>query len=788
MLAFTDVVFPVAGVTDFAGELTTGIGARFCRKMRYTNFYQGEIRWELIDDGKFRFYTTSTASDETIKQYIATEGGWTVLPAVLDIFARHRWVGAQEVMESATLFLGTLDLFEACVGKWLGKAPPVNERLGQEARLALVGFNDSYTKGASTTTTLAPASMDAADMPEKPTLAFFAEKRQDLKAFHASKPRGRLMVSTIIHKALDFGLKHSLYLAGERARKKRDQQTVTTGRRFSRLLEAASNVTENQVAQKALELLCGSKRWDALPLADRNFKMRTLAFRMLTREIACITIVLVVPHDNCPFLLFRCALEGTEEDQQYLLDLCHCLREDFTEYWLSKYPGDAFKSTESKTLLAIIAEWLRCESTSSECGHSYWQAVCRARSLQVVADSFESVSATSFLKQVKRLSCCDKVTEAPKPLGRKRKQESQKVKKKRASNKAVRKTRNTKQPRSKRKKCERYQQPTVRYGGWGPYRLYLHENKLKGVKGPMQFKGRALAYHAMKGTPAFLKLQLRAQALTHKRATQVSHPSSSCNADSASPNSASSNAQRVEPTPKEESPISFAVVTKNITGNLLNVSHGKTPLSARTSVRRLVRQAGGVCRNNQRSLDLKLEEWVAKETSTLTHGVFSRSVRVSGVSVQPGPVGVTSVRWRMPTISVAKALIQGAKEPGTTCFKSALTEEELNCSVHGLLQKRWTRRHQMYKCKQQKPLGKVLPTKLRASLGRRLGMCLCKQPELLLFRSSFIAVLRALYKKGPDNLYKALMEANCGVLRLQWARPDAHPPVLTQVDAQGAND
>ena len=416
-------MLPMETVTDLNNAVSKGVSSRMAQRVRYLSFFQSEIRWELCN-GQFLFYTSSTESDDEVRKHIEKEAPLIVLPQQLNLFARHRWCGAQEVFESASLFLGTLNLGEHCLAQWLGNQPPVSHPL-REALAQLSGHDDQFAKRrrAAHDAAIVPVegAHDDAPMPSNPTSAFFQAKRMDLESFSKSQPRGHLLIKLLVNRGLDKGLRRKLFIAGDRWQKARDQQTSTGGGRAYRVVEAAQNTTEKRATQRALELACNAAEWGALPAADKTLANRAYALRKLTRQVGAIVVILKVPHENTPFLLFNVALAGTEDAQLSFPSICECCQCDFTNYWLSAYPGERFNSKESKLLLSAIADRIRTESTSSECGHSYWQAVCRSRSLQCQIDSFEPVSAASFFRQNRRPMLAAEVEAEPKPAGRKKK-------------------------------------------------------------------------------------------------------------------------------------------------------------------------------------------------------------------------------------------------------------------------------------------------------------------------------------------------------------------------------
>ena len=111
LIAFVDVVLPLDSVLDSHGDIKPGASARMVQRAKYTRMFAEDISDEI----HFKYYTMSTWTDSHIREYVRKEAPLILLPRALDLFPRHRWTGAQEVLAATTLLYGTHGLLQRCV-------------------------------------------------------------------------------------------------------------------------------------------------------------------------------------------------------------------------------------------------------------------------------------------------------------------------------------------------------------------------------------------------------------------------------------------------------------------------------------------------------------------------------------------------------------------------------------------------------------------------------------------------------------------------------------------------
>ena len=772
LTAFLDVVLPLESVVDPTGILRPGVGARLVQRTRMFAFFGESVE----SPDKFRFFTDMPDPEE-IKKYVKKEGAEIVLGHLTNVFARHRWIGGQEVGEGVGLFAGTHDLARQCIPKWLGKTSAPSGKKTVEPELTAVS---GYASDDDIPAALVPCDVGPLEtgvekdepIPANASADFYAEKKQmalDLVSYNC---RAMLLIFVIVNAYMNRGLRTKLYISGERFDHDNDKRAIHDGHKRYRITEAASNRVETDAARAAVERLCNESIWNALPDEDKTLKHRALATMAITKQQGSIIINLKTRHDLFPHVLFNAAIYSSTEDQQRVANLCQCLRCDFAAYWLGEYPGEQFSKEESIVPLHSMAEDIRTEATNSENGHAYWQQACRLRSTCTNHDTLETVSSDSLFSQNRRFEAELAVTPESKLLGRKPKPECRKTRKQKKQSK----------PNAKpKKKVGRFGIVAARHGGWGPYRLFVRLNKREGIFGGEQFTGLKEKYAHFKTTPDFVAFARLARSMTHARAADATYTPTDvrgldhrlANVCPASRTSALAIKQVdacVGAAAHSDSSATALVALSGATSERLAtvVKHSSTS-AASTLIRSLVRKAGIESRRIKRVGDLALVDWTIKNTDAFKCEIFQNSVPVAGVEAKPsGTSALTRVLWKLPSAQLAAQMAKGMKEPRTEILKDDVSGAWRRLASHEVVRARWAARHKRWVHANVPHLGAVRPSKHMSSLSRQCGMCLCGMHGLVAFRSAFVGLLRRLFSKGADNRYKQSFERNSAVLRIDW--------------------
>ena len=761
-LSLLDTLIPMDDLVTSTGAMKPGASALLLQRQRHLAFFAGN---DMDDEETFTFYTRLQMTDENIYRYIHREGPLILLPKVLDRFARHRWNGAQEVFAMVAVFGGTKNLLKQCVPTWLGKKNTAMQ--SGEGQLVVHSGYRTQDVVNSRPQIVAIASGAPAQGPEvneaipaQPSPEFYKKMQDKTMTFAESSPGpGPIaIIACICNYHMDKGLRRKLYIAGEKWQKANDIATSKGEPRKYRICEIGSNAIETEAAKGSLCRLCFEDQWGALPRKHWTLNNRSLCTRALTRQVGAIVVNMKVPQEQSPFTMFE-GLTATDSRREQISKLCKCLHCDFAAYWLEHYPGENYSKPESMACLATMAEDIRCESCRSECGHSFWQCVCRARSLQTHFDSIQAVSASSLMRQNRLIELPFKVTPAPKRLGRPPLPAGQKKK---------RRTKTTGDATKKK----RHHKPVKLNGWWGPWRVWTSDNKRKGEFGKGQFEGRAVAYQATKGTAQFEDLVRRGHARAHAKltaATDVLAPEPTSVAGLAAASVHFGNREGHE-TAGEISQTAIVAIAANVHDTLVAYENNP-PNEIAAATRRLVRENNAKARAAQRLAETKHAEWLNEQNTVVQDEVFAVASAVNGVTAVASTPGISRVFWHVPAREMAEKILSGAGQPRTTSLDDGSVDDLLYGSTHYQLRSKWAARHTMYKHDEQEDQSKVRANKYRSSLGRQLGFCVCGDDtfDILLFRGSLLQVLRRLFdNKSKTNPEQQWVESNSSAMRLVW--------------------
>jgi hypothetical protein len=733
----------------------------------------------------FRFFTDMTDPVE-IEKYVKTEGADIVCDHMADIFARHRWLGGQEVGECVGLLAGTHDLARQCIPIWLGKTAS-SSRKTKKTEEEAVPVSSGYGSDDEPSAPLVPweleAPMDCCEkedpLPANASADFFEKKKQlalDLASYNS---RAFLLIFVIVNRYMNRGLRHKLYIAGERFDHDNDKQTAAGGARRYRITEAAHNGVEVDVARSAVGALCDPSVWDALSDEDKTLDHRVLATMCITKQQGSVIINLTTRHEMFPHLLFNAAIYLSYDDQQRVANLCQCLWCDFSAYWLNEHPGVKFSEEDSIISLVSMAEDIKTETTNSENAHAYWQQCCRLRSICTDPDALETVSCDSLFAQNRRYEAELPVTAEPKKLGRRPKPELRKTRKQKKKKKSTAK--------AKKPKVGRFGGCAARNGGWGAYRLFVKRNKKPGEFGPVQFEGLKEKYAVFKTTLEFPDFARIARSMTYARAADPNYiPLEVSSLGRPGADVACSKVQTLVPLTdrvvagealvvRSEPSTALMALGHATSQQLVAMGNGKKCMSrVATLIRSMVVKAGAESRGIKRAGDLALVDWTNKGTLALECEMFQNSVPVAGIEARPsGSSVLTRVLWKLPAAQLAEEIAKGMKEPRTEIVKDDVSQAWSRLNSHDVVRKRWASRHKMLVHDELPHLGPVRPSAHMSSLSRQCGMCLCGRRSLVLYRGAFLGVLKRLFVKSTDNPYKPFFETNAAVLRITWDLVDA---------------
>ena len=170
----------------------------------------------------------------------------------------------------------------------------------------------------------------------------------------------------------------------------------------------------------------------------------------------------------------------------------------------------------------------------------------------------------------------------------------------------------------------------------------------------------------------------------------------------------------------------------------------------------------------QAAADEQLLRWRDDKTNAFTHTALDGDNvrRAVGASAIPSAPHITKIHMSFPSSKRAKDIADALGDPKSGSMPDALpVSEGYRASVHADLRASFWMRSGMI---DEPPLGVVPASAHTTSVCRRLGICLCRRPELSLFRNAFLGLLKPWYRKHKDNQLKAVLEDAFGVVRIEW--------------------
>jgi hypothetical protein len=318
------------------------------------------------------------------------------------IIFRHRWTGASAVMNACTLVACTHDILHQVVTQWLRSA-----RAAPDAGNArLQGLCDDGVHSADEDEmqiVLAEPPMPAGAVPAKATFedwsAFNTRMKGDGRRWAESDPHPRLCILAVANTAVHSLMKALLFASGSGWERLADFRTACCGQpRKYRIAEALRQVHERRSALQCWHLLLDSSHWNLLTADDFTLSNRNLAYRLVSRLAAGLLLLFALPHSTFPFLIFELLIGFDSALLDRLEHEKDCMLDDFSYEHLEFYKN-LLDSQDSLLTLAVLAEFLRLDTSNIEVTHSVWQrevAVRHMGTFGVMETSIAGRDSSSF--------------------------------------------------------------------------------------------------------------------------------------------------------------------------------------------------------------------------------------------------------------------------------------------------------------------------------------------------------------------------------------------------------
>lgn len=266
----------------------------------------------------------------------------------------------------------------------------------------------------------------------------------------ATSPRPRLIIMSIILGPQLRLLLSYLEMAGVQWDEDQLFQQMQTGERKYRIVEAYTQGLTLKAFEDLRALLVDGTVWEVLG-GDLNRHHLTLAFRMISRVLGGLHMLLYDRHAGYPYKLFGIIQDPTLADE--IIADGHCRWCPFTAGFLAKHnTANKLQSDEARLALLAIAATARRDTSRIECRFASVRRMKLIKSLT----HLQSLEASSSLFVLRRQRVLEKASWAG---SQSRPPEES------AQNR----------PASKRPKVEGGGRRCSTHGGGGPYRAFMSE-------------------------------------------------------------------------------------------------------------------------------------------------------------------------------------------------------------------------------------------------------------------------------------------------------------------------
>ena len=722
-----------------------------------------------VDDDNF--------TDDDVIAFVREWTGIALVPKLLHYFPRHRWKGAQITLTMAYLWAGTHGLFDV-IRDWLQDESKPQPETAAPATADDGGYAsepdvEMDAKGAQVVNAADPAAPgQQLNLQTQETMHAEFNKQMKMSAVElaAAQPRVTFALMTLIGEPLDRLLNRKLFLSGEQWTKDNEIRAIETQRRGYRVVEMASNRHEHTCGRRLIALLNVASSYSVLRAGEVTQANRGLAFRLLSRALAALKLLLITSHSVGTPRLFHDVLGGHGDGDPSYAARPRCLRGRFADEYVEDHP-DLYGPDSVVTLMAMAIE-VPISTMRSEMGHADWQRIARIRSQSTHADTFTLVNATVLparQRKIEQVGLTAKRERVARGRPKKKKQRKTRAKK----DKRVRKRNHSMAAANKR--------------GSNAYNMFVRSEarKRKGSFGSGVFAGISAKYRALEPGDKEHLVQ-SAHAHTHARFHQAAEQLPSSSSAAAHPRAAHPRAVH-DDVAMSQNAIVPAVGQEELArrcqdGASIIVAACKRPYD---EGRKLIEK-----HHRDLARDIKDAQALREGKSAASLDALSLCMQhpVAGVSSDfgatrtnvrvPNIVSLDVVNARFPALGMAKNFAKAAGEPRTTTLEEDPDEagrRNSRSSLHLRLRQSWLDKSLMTTNDSLPRIGTLPQDEYEKMVCKSIGVHICDRPHLLRFRLALLRVLNQLFKKGGGNKHKGIMEEARGVLQIHWV------PMLNEV-------
>ena len=695
--------------------------------------------------GKFEHYCDGPphccVNEADTKRQLKSDCVWALMPSPPKPFPVHRWTGADLVCASVALIANLCGLLALATPIWLALArkdtiefttdDEVRRFVNEERRTVDASdIEDSDGEGGLA----APRAwagrkhgkqQTASDSTQVDWTERSRKHRTEVKTWARSSPGTPVLIMLLCIRPGTALMSVMLRRAGKGWDTEEADKCLKTGNRNIRVLQEHDGDVWKAFGEQILGLLSCEDLWASVPEECRTMEARSLAFRLLSRSLVTVWLLLVLVCRGYPHKLFSILGLDPVAAATHIVADSTCLYCGLTQGHLEEFPDVAALVGELSVQLVLLLGWqARSDISRIEARNAHISHQARLRGGHCATTEFPYVSGFWTLTMIRSMFHNNALSSSkvqPKSDLPKKKGMTPKVKEAKAGKKW---TWNTDKKRM------------------GPYRAFLKElaaaGELKGQFGSQQFRTVAARYGALspEGRRRFKLLgditADDANPAAGDPAADAAHDAADGQADPADGVAMLAGGVVVPAAVANEWALATYVVDNEV-GGIVKAVRAECSTHAE-----LIRTKE---RNVSENASSKIALARLSDHQRCQQAFFANALPTRFATN-------TNIMEVIPPITDMARV--GIEKLGQPRHDPSLLERFGCQSVHAAFREAWRKRHDTYRHASQPKLGKVSGTAGTKSICRLYGMCVCAKPALRAFLQKFVVLVKLLFLKGSE--------------------------------------
>ncbi|CAE7260889.1 unnamed protein product [Symbiodinium sp. CCMP2592] len=386
---------------------------RLLQRAILKHFFNGDLQSSKIQHWTLNLQLTRDDVLQQIRRFALR----MLLPGPAPIFPRHRWTNCDFSVDFYGLLASHHGLLEASLRLWLGLPQGSAQDGGQQHGQTLEEYLLPKLPAAAVNAENNAADAEADDREQPPDAPLatdapgvappdWAQVNRSLKAKVTAWVQsvsaqdslaGRLAVARQGIGPVCRLMRKFLRLAGHAWDVEQECKACKGQPRSYRILEAWEGRDLDECIEALLQMLQVPAVF--LPLQDMRSGKRRLLFKMASRAVCALQVLLVSCRTGCPYALFSCMFG--EEHARFFYELKPCQHDALAAAWVRSFPDVASSQSEmAQDLLTALALLLDLDISQIEAQHASIRRVLMARSCQTHPMAFQDLSADFALRQL----------------------------------------------------------------------------------------------------------------------------------------------------------------------------------------------------------------------------------------------------------------------------------------------------------------------------------------------------------------------------------------------------